>query len=66
MENIIEGLMEELKRNRELLKDYESIGPNGAIGAMMIKNDILRGEKAIEMGSVVEMVASYESLKGSK
>lgn len=60
--NIIEGLQEEMTRNREILKFYEEI-PQGAFGAMMIKKDIADAEKAIAEGDTLAMIRVYESLK---
>jgi hypothetical protein len=64
-ENLMDGLMDELNRNRELLKEYQKI-PTGMFGAAFIKNDIEMGEKAIREGDTVEMVKAYARLKENK
>ena len=46
MANLIEGLLEEMNRCREVLKQYEQI-PTGAFGAMMIKQDIANAKAAM-------------------
>jgi len=64
--NLAQGLVQELKRNRELLEDYKEIGPNGAFGAMAISNVIAQAEKAQGEDDVVEMLKCYENLKLSQ
>jgi hypothetical protein len=63
-ENLMDGLFKEMNRCRELLKEYEAIGPVGAFGKMMITQDILFAEQAIKENDVVKMLQAYESLKG--
>ena len=58
----MEGLIEEVNRNKELLKEYEKI-PTGVFGAAMIKKDIVDAEKAMGSGDVIEMLKCYETLK---
>ena len=65
MGNLMEGLIEELKRNRELLKLYQEI-PTGGFGAMFIKKDIDDAEKAMVSGDTVAMVKAYARLKDNK
>lgn len=59
----MDGLMNELNRVRELLKDYEEIGPAGIFGSTMLKQDIKKAEKAISSGDVIQMLLAYNSLK---
>lgn len=66
MMNLIEGLIYEINRNRELLKAYEEIGPAGKIGAMFIKRDIQMAEEAMGSGDLVAMMRSHETLKASE
>jgi len=63
--NLIEGLMKELNRNRELKIEYDLI-PTGFFGSSMIQVDIINGEKSIASGDVVEMMRCYEALKGNE
>lgn len=62
MENLMEATLKELNRNRELLEEYKKI-PTGAFGAMMIKQQIERTEKAIASSDVVELLVCYQQLK---
>ncbi len=64
--NLLDGLFEEMNRNRELLKVYEEIGPPGVFGHAMIQQKILAGEKAIAGGDVVEMVQAFKALQDSQ
>lgn len=61
-ENLMDGLMNELNRNRELLALYKSI-PTGAFGAAIINATIIRGEAAIKSGDVIQMLQAYSELK---
>lgn len=63
--NMIEALQEELNRNRELLKIYQSIGPPGAFASSMIAADIKDGEAAIAEHDAGEMVLALKSLRGN-
>ena len=63
MKNLIEGLQEEMNRCRELLKDYESIGPAGRFGLAMIKAEIKNAESMISQGDTIGMTKSYKELK---
>ena len=60
--NLIEGLHEELKRNREILVMYKEI-PAGVFGATMIQAAINRAEKSISDGDTVAMLVSLGELK---
>ncbi len=63
MSSLATALPEELKRNRELKEQFLAIGPPRTIGAMLIEQDIQRGEKALASGDVIEIVKAYEKLK---
>ena len=61
-ENLMDGLIKEMNRAREVLKMYEEI-PQGAFGAVFIRQSITEAEKAISSGDVVAMLAAYHDLK---
>ena len=61
--NLMDGLFDEMNRCRELLKEYDNIGPVGVFGATMIRADIKAAEDAIKANDVVEMLRSYQALK---
>lgn len=63
--NLIEGLQEELKRNRELLQLYREI-PTGQFGAAMIEKAINDAERALAEGDTVKMMQCYKELKESQ
>jgi len=63
--NLIEGLLSEMDRCRDLIKIYDTI-PAGAFGAAMIKQDIVAAEKAISSGDTISMIQCYKALKDSK
>ena len=53
-ETLADGLLRELKRNRELLLMYESI-PTGVFGATLLRQLIERTERAMTEGDIVQM-----------
>ncbi len=63
MPNLIEGLHDEMNRCRELIKQYEAIGPAGAFGKAVIQQTIKRAETAIAQGDTIEMLRVYDALK---
>ncbi len=64
--NLIEGLQEEMDRNRELLQDYKDIGPSGLFGAGTIQDKIKATERAIANGDTVEMLRCFKRLQDSQ
>lgn len=60
--NLIEGIQKEQARVREVLKQYESI-PQGAFGAVMLKQALKNSEKAIAEGDTIKMLSCYQELK---
>lgn len=63
--NLMEGLLHEIERNRELLSEYQSI-PTGAFGAMLVAADIKDAEKALASGDTVEMLRVYNALQNNE
>lgn len=59
----MEGLLEEMNRVRELIKEYEAIDM-GFVAAALMKQGIVNAENAIGSGDVVAMLVAYEDLKG--
>lgn len=65
MPNLTQGLNQELKRVRDLIKEYESLPDNsGIIGATIMKEAVKKADKAIEENDVVAQVKIYAELKG--
>lgn len=60
--NLMEGLIQETNRCREVLAEYEKI-PTGAFGAMMIREDIKEAEAAMASDDAVRMLAAYKRVK---
>jgi len=65
-QSVGEAILDELKRNRELLQAYKDIGPAGAFGCVMISADIDAAEKALAENDVVAILQCYEKLKGNE
>ncbi len=63
-ENLMEGLLSQMNRVRETIKEYEQLPGNvGMIGASLMKIDIQKAEKAIGSGDVVQMLQCYSALE---
>jgi hypothetical protein len=68
MASVGEAILDELKRNRELLELYtsEQYKEVGAFAAAIIRNDIEVAEKALAENDIVQILSSYEKLKGNQ
>jgi len=64
--DMIKALQTQINRCRQLLKEYESLGPAGNFGAHMIKYDLKRAEDALSSHDVIEIIASCEALASCK
>jgi len=62
--NLIEGIQKQCARCRELVKQYEQIGPVGTFGKLMIEADIREAETALARGDVVRMISAFKALEG--
>jgi hypothetical protein len=65
--NLIEGIQEELARNRELLAIYQSLpGGAGVFGAVVIDRAIKAAEEAMATGDTVAMIQAYKMLESTE
>ena len=64
MASLGEGFPKEQARVRELLKEYQKIGPNGAFGAAQLEMTLQRADKAALGGDLVEMIAVFKEMEG--
>lgn len=63
-ETLGDALPKEIARVRDdILPLYVEIGPAGAFGAAMIRNDLDAAARAMVSGDVVEMLRLYQVLK---
>lgn len=60
--NLMDGLLKEMNRAREVKKMYDDI-PQGAFGSVMIQRSITNAEKAISNNDVVQMIICYKELQ---
>lgn len=63
MENLMDGLLNEIERCSKLIPIYDELGPVGQFGKAMIQQDINNAKTAISSGDVVAMLQSFEALK---
>jgi hypothetical protein len=61
--NLIEGLLEEMNRVREIIKIYEEVGDAGKFAIAFMNLSIKKAEAAMATGDVVEMLRIYQELK---
>ncbi len=62
--NLIESLQNELNRCRELVVEYDAMGPVGVFAKTMITQEIKEAEKMISTGDTIGMLRLYEQLQG--
>ena len=65
-ENIQEGLVERIQRAKEIRILWAAIGPAGTFGVLVLGEAIVRAERALGSGDVVEMIKSYNELENVK
>lgn len=64
-QNLVDGLKEQIERNKELKKMYNEIS-QGVFGAKMITLDIEEAEQALINNDVVAMTRSYKVLEANQ
>lgn len=62
-QSVGEAFPGELKRCRELLKQYEDLGVPGIFGNLMTSGVIARAEQAQASGDVVAIVRAYAEMR---
>lgn len=62
--NLIEAIQAECNRLRDVLPQYDELGPVGAFGGAMLRHCITEGEASIASGDVVRMVQALKGLRG--
>ncbi len=66
-DTLADALPREMARVRdELIPAYQSIGPAGAFGIMMLRASLDGAAKALASGDVIEILRSYNELKESQ
>lgn len=60
---LMDGLLDEMSRVRELRQQYVDIGPPGAFGLAMIDIAIKAAEDSIREDDVVKMLIAFNSLQ---
>lgn len=62
VKNLIQGLLDEMERVREIQAEYEKI-PEGTIAATFMEADLSEAEEAYSIGDAIEMLRCYGKLK---
>jgi len=62
--NLMDGLLSEIERVQQLLKQYEEL-PNGSgvFGSLIMRQKIKMAKDSISSSDVVNMLVQYQSLK---
>lgn len=61
--NLMEGLLSEIDRVREMITEYKSLPKNaGLFAATMMQLDIDKAREAIIEGDTIQMMVSYTKL----
>jgi len=64
MPNIIEAIQERCNYIREtILPEYEKVGAAGAIGGLLLKQQVQRAEAVIASGDPIVMIATLKELR---
>jgi len=63
MSSVGTEIVKEQARARELKSMYESIGPAGNFGKLMIEQALRRADEALSSGDAIKILQSYEELK---
>lgn len=67
VKNLMQGLLEQRDRVKDLLKTYEQLPNNaGAFGAIILRDYLSKADNAITTGDVIEMIKCYENLKNAE
>ena len=61
--NLVDGILAECNRNRDLASAYREVGPVGQFAASMIEAEISEAEASLGSGDVVRMLAAYAALR---
>lgn len=65
MSSVGEELPKEMARVRDkVIPAYESIGPAGQLGIIMMKASLDNAAKSLAEGDIIEIIRAYEDLKG--
>ncbi len=64
-QNLMDGLLSEMTRVREIIKEYENPMLEGAgeMAATLMKASIAFAERSISENDVLKMLSAYEALK---
>ena len=66
-ENLVEAIQSKVVEMREeYIPTYQSIGPAGAFGVMLIRDAIQRAEQAVATMDTVALVSSLQELRDFK
>lgn len=61
--SLADALPKEQERVRELLVEYEKLGPVGTFGAEVLRLALHEADAAAMSGDVVRMLSAYQALK---
>lgn len=63
-QNLMDGILSEMNRVREIIKEYDALPRSaGLFASTIMKASIKNAEYVIGFGDVIAMLAAYEDLK---
>lgn len=63
-ENLMDGLLSEMNRVREMITEYESLPKcAGTFASLVMKRTIAEAEASIKHNDIIEMLRQYQALK---
>lgn len=66
MSSLAEEYPKEQARVRQILGQYQAIGPEGFFGAAMIEQTLAQADRAATSGYVIDMLKAFEEMKKIK
>lgn len=66
MSSLGEEYPKEQARCRELISQYEGIGPAGAFGKLTIEQVLQRADKAMADGDTIKMIGCFQEMQACK
>lgn len=62
--NLMEALLEEISRVKEMIELYKSLpGKAGILASRLMELDVKKAEEAISSGELIDMIRIFEALK---
>lgn len=61
--NLMDGLLSEILRVKEIQVEYKAIGPPGMFASALMEISLKKAQEAIAENDVIQMLSAYKDLK---